>query len=226
MTVRDEEEHSPMSTRIKIIGIAPPTIVEAPMPLDDSLRWNSTHENNLAPRAHVFLAQSAYAKCVTHTKSDLENEVGGALIGQVRIDPNTERQYIFIQDILPALYTKAGQTHVTFTQDTLVHLNNEVEDRFPRQRIVGWYHTHPRLGVFLSSYDTWLHHHFFNDCTQVALVVDPYHEQGGFFVWQNDCELDPIHYTGFYEWSDVSDDSVIEWNNLTPQVDEAALELA
>lgn len=214
-----------MTSRIKILGTEPATMCESPMPLADSLRWNSLREAAVNVQVEIFFAQSAYAKCVAHTKSEMESEVGGALIGKVCMDPETEQQYILIQDIIPALYTKAGQTHVTFTHDTLVSLNTELEDNYPDKRIVGWYHTHPRLGVFMSSYDTWLHNHFFHDLTQVALVVDPYHEQGGFFCWQANGELDPMNYTGFYEWSDVNDESIVEWSNLSPVLDGAELEI-
>ncbi|MBI5302637.1 MAG: Mov34/MPN/PAD-1 family protein [Chloroflexi bacterium] len=214
-----------MTTRIKLLDWEPATICEAPMPLDDALRWNSRYEAAVNPRIAIFFAQSAYIKCIEHTRSDMDSEVGGALIGKVCIDPQTEQQYILIQDVIPALYTQAGETHVTFTHETLIHLNTELEDRFPGKRMVGWYHTHPRLGVFMSGYDTWLHRHFFHDSTQVALVVDPERNQGGFFCWSAQGDLDPVNYTGFYEWSDRNDDSIIGWTNVSPVVNGAELDL-
>lgn len=208
-----------MAGRIKIADAAPVSLVDEPMPLDQSLEWISHYERLVDVRVKIFFSQSAYSGCIEHTASD-SNEVGGLLIGEVRVDPMHARPFILIQNILPALETQAGQTFVTFTQETLVKLHGELETRFPRKRIVGWYHTHPGLGVFLSSYDTWLHEHFFNDPTQVALVVDPRASHGGFFAWQTDRRLDPTHYVGFYEWSDVGDDSVVLWDNLEPVVGE------
>ncbi len=211
-----------MTTRIRILGDSPEPIPHAPMPLDQSLEWVSNHEHLVEARAEIFFAQSAYSSCVEHTASDLENEVGGLLIGAMRLDPERERPYILIEHILPALHTESGQTFVTFTQQTLVKLHGELENRFPGKRIVGWYHTHPRLGVFMSSYDTWLHDNFFNDPNQVALVVDPFHERGGFFCWQKNRRLDPIHYVGFFEWGNIGDESIVLWNNLEPVSPETA----
>lgn len=205
-----------MSSRIRIQSAADHPPLTQPMPIDDSLEWLSPFENHVAGHVCIFFAQSAYRKCVEHTASGLGREVGGMLIGEVRVDPTDTRPHIVIQDILPALHTNSGQTHVTFTQDTLVQLNTELEDRFPGKHIVGWYHTHPKLGVFLSNYDTWLHENFFNEPTQVALVVDPDTMRGGFFCWQGNRRLDPVHYVGFYEWADVSDESIVEWGNLEP----------
>ena len=212
-----------MPSRIKILTEAENPPIAEPMPLDESLEWVSPYERQVDGRVKIFFAQSAYLKCVEHTTSDLDNEVGGVLIGQVRVDPMHTRPYLVIQDILPALHTDSGQTHVTFTQNTLVQLNTELEDRFPGKQIVGWYHTHPKLGVFMSNYDTWLHENFFAEPTRVALVVDPDGEEGGFFCWQTNRRLDPVHYVGFYEMGDVSEDSVVEWNNLEPVIDEEKL---
>ena len=203
-------------SRIRISDVSPTQFVERPMPLDESLRWISLYEEQVEPRVKIFFMQSAYKKCVEHAASDLDREVGGVLVGEVQFDSLRSQTYIVIQDIIPAPFTNSGETHVTFTQNTLVHLNNQMEDQFPGKRIVGWYHTHPRFGVFMSGHDTFLHRHFFSDPTQVALVVDPCHGNAGFFCWQNNRALDPAHYIGFYELSDVSDESIVEWNNLSP----------
>ena len=41
------------------------------------------------------------------------------------------------------------------------------------ERIVGWYHTHPGFGIFLSGMDLFIQDHFFNLPWQVAFVYDP-----------------------------------------------------
>ncbi len=212
--------------RIKLADAMPEQFAEQPMPLDESLKWISSCEHQVKARAPIFLAQSAYQKIVTHTTSDLDHEVGGMLVGEVKIDSERRQTYLVVQDILPALFTNSGETHVTFTQHTLVHLNQQLEDLFPGKRVVGWYHTHPRLGVFLSSHDTFLHRHFFPESTHVALVVDPYYANAGFFVWQHNQTLDPARYVGFYEYSDVSEDSLIAWNNVSPVVEGMSAQVA
>ncbi len=205
-------------SRIKLFDTLPTPSIEQPMPLDQALQWVSPYETQVKPNVRIFFAQAAYRKCFEHARSDLAHEVGGALIGEVRYDAGRAQTYIVIQDILPASFTDAGETHLTFTQDTLVHFSNQMDELFPGKRMVGWYHTHPRLGVFLSGHDTFLHRHFFPDPTQVALVIDPYACHAGFFCWQTNATLDPKHYIGFYELSDADDHSIVEWENLTPVI--------
>ena len=78
-------------------------------------------------------------------------------------------------------------------------LYEELKERYPDKELVGWYHTHPRMGIFLSEYDTWLHRNFFPEPYQVALVIEPHSATGGFFIRQPDGSLDPRQYFGFYE---------------------------
>jgi proteasome lid subunit RPN8/RPN11 len=207
-----------LRSRIKIRDAAPPTFVDEPMPLDRSLKWVSKYDAQIDPQVTVFFAQSAYLKCIEHAESDLEHEVGGVLVGEVRVDPACPRPYLLVEDALRAAYTDSSEVHVTFTRDTLVHLNRELEERFPGKRIVGWYHTHPNLSVFLSNHDTWLHRNFFGDPTQVALVLDPGSRTAGFFCWQVDGSFDPVRHVGFFEYSDLDDESVVDLENLAPVI--------
>ena len=66
---------------------------------------------------------------------------------------------------------KSGE--VTFTHDAWTTINREMDTRFVDLKIVGWYHSHPGFGVFLSERDVFIHEHFFSNPGQVALVVDP-----------------------------------------------------
>ena len=56
---------------------------------------------------------------------------------------------------------------------------------YPDLDIVGWYHTHPDFGIFLSSHDLFIHRHFFAQPLQVAYVVDPIRQTRGFFQWRD-----------------------------------------
>jgi proteasome lid subunit RPN8/RPN11 len=52
-------------------------------------------------------------------------------------------------------------------------------------RIVGWWHSHPDFGCFLSSVDLITQKHFFHRSFQVALVVDPIRNEFEFFTIDN-----------------------------------------
>jgi len=213
-----------MDTRPRI-HLAPPEDSQpqpVPAPMDSALRWDSPFDNGeTQPVVRVFFAQSAYARVYIHAASDLDNEVGGILVGRWCVDPLTASRYVAVENVLRARYTRQSSVHLTFTQDSLVNFHDLIEQRFTGKQIVGWYHTHPRMGVFLSQYDTWLHNHFFTEAWQVALVVEPLSCLGGFFIRQKDGLLDPSRYFGFYEMNGRLGHSSIRWHNLSPSGNES-----
>jgi proteasome lid subunit RPN8/RPN11 len=188
---------------------------QACMPVARSKRWESPHEfKGARPLVKVFLSQSAYCKINLHANSELDDEVGGALVGIWCQDRDSDEEFVVVQNMLPARHTRQGSVYLTFTQDTLVSFHDELEKNHNGKRIVGWYHTHPRMGIFLSHYDTWLHNNFFREPWQVALVVEPHSSLAGFFIRRDDDVLDPTRYFGFYELNGNLGRSMVDWKNL------------
>lgn len=173
---------------------------------------------NLKSGVVVFMTQRAYVRCCAHAGSDLDNEVGGALVGKYCEDVETGQAFIVIEAALPARHTRQGSSYLTFTHDTLVAFHDDLDERHPGRELVGWFHTHPRMGIFLSGYDVWLHQNFFPNPWQVALVIEPYSSQGGFFIQQLDGQLNPRHYFGFYELAKNKRRSVMCWSNLRSEI--------
>lgn len=176
--------------------------------------WRPPFEDGARPLVSVFVTSAAFIQLTEHSRIDLENEVGGGLAGSWHVDARTEEQFVLIEGVIPARFTRQGSAFLTFTQDTLVAMNDELEERFPERQLVGWYHTHPRMGVFLSHYDLWLHDHFFPEPWQVALVIEPHTVVGGFFIRQKEGDLDPQRYFGFCEILAEEGDSAVEWRNM------------
>ena len=186
------------------------------IPYNHARRWFSLHENSSTQsQVEIFMTQGAFIRACAHAGSDLVNEVGGWLIGKVREDKAINQEFIVIEKILPASYTRSGRAYLTFTQDSQVAMHEFLEDRFPGKVVVGWYHTHPGMGLFMSQYDIWLHQNFFKKASKVALVIEPHTKTGGFFFPNPDGQLDPSRYTGFHELTDQEDRSVVHWGNLS-----------
>lgn len=113
----------------------------------------------------------------THAFSETATEVGGVLIGTLTPDGVT------ITGFIPALKAAGAATHVTFTHDVWADVLDTVERDHPGEQIVGWYHTHPSFGLFLSEYDLFIHRNFFADPRMPALVIDPVAGEMGWFGW-------------------------------------------
>jgi len=197
---------------------APPSIEMKVAPYGQARRWRSQYEAGQTRHwPSIFMTQDAYREVNGFATSTLDREVGGMLIGQVCLTPEGER-YVIVEGQLEARHASNGATHMTFTSNTLTDALTRLEEEFPDKQIVGWYHTHPGLSVFLSSMDVWLHSHFFPQPWHIALVIDPLVNHGGFFWYTSDTpgRLHPQHYVGFYELVPPNTPSVVTWHNMEP----------
>jgi proteasome lid subunit RPN8/RPN11 len=161
------------------------------------------------------MTQDTYRGIYDHSCSDVSHEVGGMLIGRV-MQTSSGKTYIMIEAQLPAHHVEHSSVHLTFTSDTLTELLARRDDEYPDRQVIGWYHTHPGLSVFMSSHDVWLHKNFFPEPWHVALVVDPIAENAGFFHYANGPHryLHPQAYVGFYELCGENP-RIVTWENLS-----------
>jgi proteasome lid subunit RPN8/RPN11 len=131
----------------------------------------------------VFLAEAAFDRAVERGTSDTTREIGGVLVGEVlKDDAGT---YLKIDTTVDALHAEEKGAELTFTHATWEHINKEMDTKHKGKKVVGWYHTHPGFGVFLSDRDQFIQKSFFNLPFQVAFVYDPKSREHGMFTWHD-----------------------------------------
>lgn len=133
------------------------------------------------PLAEISL--DALQDMIGHGSTETNREVGGILVGRYRQTP--EGLVTRVEDIVIADTAEASLTHVTFTHDSWAEIHRQVDGRDDAGRIVGWYHTHPGFGPFLSAHDLFIQRHFFAHPGHLALVLDPLQRLFAVFGWQD-----------------------------------------
>jgi proteasome lid subunit RPN8/RPN11/LysM repeat protein len=146
----------------------------------------------------VYIKQDIYKHIESFSASDKTRELGGILIGNVA--QVLGANHLIISDYIEAKYTDATATTLTFTHETWEYVYAEQSRRCPDKKIVGWQHTHPSYGIFLSTYDVFIERSFFDLPWQVAYVVDPVNNTRGFFQWKNQ-KIQKLE--GFYIYDDA-----------------------
>ncbi|HET7501239.1 MAG TPA: Mov34/MPN/PAD-1 family protein [Kofleriaceae bacterium] len=131
----------------------------------------------------VFLSEAAFDRAVARGDSDTTREIGGVLVGEVLRDD--AGPYLRIESTIDALHAEEKGAELTFTHATWDHIHKEMDEKHQNKRVVGWYHTHPGFGVFLSDRDQFIHKSFFNLPFQVAFVYDPKSHEHGVFTWHD-----------------------------------------
>ena len=161
----------------------------------------------------VVFSQTAVQQIAAHSSSNLDCELGGALLG--RAFRYEDRLYVDVQAGLPAVTKDHGPVHFTFTADAWAQLHTDRAAKYPNLDIVGWFHTHPDLGVFYSSDDVVVHSAAFTMPWHIGLVVDPVRRETAVFGWQAGHLK---AYPGFYERLDRQAESILPWRYVQTAV--------
>jgi proteasome lid subunit RPN8/RPN11 len=128
----------------------------------------------------IGLRQVSVDHVYPHVFENADREVGGVLVGRSPRDGGPP----LVTGAIPALAADERRATLTFTQDAWEHVHRTLDAEFPPdEQIVGWYHSHPGFGIFLSEHDLFIHRNFFSGASQVALVVDPHARSEGVFTW-------------------------------------------
>jgi proteasome lid subunit RPN8/RPN11 len=130
---------------------------------------------------HVLVREEVMDLVESHLASDTSIELGGVLFGRVLFDEERDSHFVLVEHAAPATGGRGTAANFEFTPEAWLAIE-EVRRELPDDMVlVGWYHSHPGFGVFLSGTDMRAQSSFFIEPWQLALVVDPVRRQEGWF---------------------------------------------
>lgn len=136
-----------------------------------------------------------YSSIHEHSVKALPDETGGFLLGKVGQDAGDGSWYLEIDEAIPIEPAERNPAHFTFTWKDVDRVRNYREEQ--GKALLGWYHTHPDLGIFLSETDLEKTHRvLFSEPFQIALVYDPVRQRAGYFFWEGSQMIE----AGSAEW--------------------------
>lgn len=161
----------------------------------------------------VVFSQEVLLGVNEHMSVSLEHELGGFLLGNRYRCPNTERDYVIIDQYSAAKFADSTRVNLSFTHEAWAQLSDELSGKFLGKLVIGWYHSHPRMKIFLSTSDLLIHQGRFPEPWMFALVVEPEKSLAGIFGWENG-EVVGKKIFDFYEMFERrSRTSVVNWSN-------------
>ena len=160
----------------------------------------------------VYIKQDVYKDLEKYAASDTSKELGTILIGDYC--ENGDSLSVIISNHIVAKYTDASAATLTFTHETWEYVHKKHDSLYSDKKIIGWQHTHPNYGIFLSNYDTFIQENFFNMPFQVAYVIDPVQNIRGFFQWK-DGKIEKLK--GYYIYDEVGKPIKIEQKKVSKE---------
>ena len=144
------------------------------MPVDRSILWNPSlpgarpSAGGRAPYP-IFFQQEAVIALQEHLKSSPTQAIFGFLIGDVYRDPEAGVLYIVIDKTLKLSQPIYGDK----TEVVVSRLWDRMQQQLAKAAgsLLGWYHSHPGQGGYLTAHDVETHEKFFTDPWQVAVLV-------------------------------------------------------
>jgi proteasome lid subunit RPN8/RPN11 len=151
----------------------------------------------------ILLDEPPLRAMQAHALSSLDREVAGVMIGGRPEKQPDGRYVVHIIDSIAAKYTVMNGASVTYTADSWRYLNDTLAERYPNETavMVGWYHTHPGFGIFLSGMDLFIHQNFFTQIWHTAYVLDPRARTSGFFCWNREKTKVNRHDFAWPDWA-------------------------
>ncbi len=148
-----------------------------PMPLDRAILWNppaapgTTAPGRPSTRSPypIFFQQEAVIALQDHLKSSPTQAIFGFLIGDVYRDPEAGVLYTVIDKTLKLSQPIYGDK----TEVVVSRLWDRMQEQLKKASasLLGWYHSHPGQGGFLTAHDVETHGKFFTEPWHVAVLV-------------------------------------------------------
>lgn len=127
----------------------------------------------------VYIVKEAYDKAWRHVGQSRHTECGGILVGHPFRTSDQEITFIVIVDIIPQDSDNRSVGHFTVSPTEISEARVTLEQT--GYLAVGWYHSHPGHGVFLSEQDMTIVRSIYDSHWHVAWVMDPFREEAAFF---------------------------------------------
>jgi len=196
----------------------------ARLPVERSVQWIPRKMGGslpaIGPLYPIVIEQSALRDIRAHMVAS-STEVAGLLVGQLCECPDTARLWVKASAAVPSGETLTEETGPEALDNAFEGLAGQIAEE--GLHVVGWYHSHDLLGVFLSERDVTVQNLRFGEPWQFALVViDGNRPAGGVFQRTEKGALPRTIYLPFQELLDAESllpderrRSYVDWGNYT-----------
>lgn len=122
-------------------------------------------------KLHYFL-QKENLDSIKEEVEDAIPEIGGFLLGRYTWMADKKQYLVSLDEFVAVSSEGLSNYQWEVSTESLVRDLGSAQDRFPDLCVLGWFHTHPGHGLFLSKPDLVIHNGFFREKYQLAMEID------------------------------------------------------
>ncbi len=180
-----------MSTRIRFGEPFAPSLPLEKLPTEVQLACFADCDPSKPDKAfQAYVTQDVLTKVWQHVKETPQLESGGVLVGHPFRDIDDPMLiFVVVIDAIRQESNNRSIGHFTVGPTEIAHVRDAMELTYPGLVVIGWYHSHPGHGVFLSQQDLQIVHSIYNADWHLALVLDSIREKAAFFYGPNGVKL-------------------------------------
>lgn len=152
----------------------------------------------------VFMTEEVVEGVQEHARLK-RDEVFGIVLGDYAVDREAGQTFLIVERYIASELAKSHRDHVVVDHEAWMEIYHKWESSYPNKLKVGWYHTHPGYGIFLSRKDLFIQEQFYRypeHKYMIAWVLDPLAEieaemDNGVFLWHDGIVTDRTGYLVF-----------------------------
>lgn len=132
---------------------------------------------------HIYLEDYVYTYLYQYAKLNRGEEKGAALVGYY-----TEELGNKLVVICGAIQFKnsSAEDGILLTEEIINEVQVQMDKYFPNCELIGWMHTQPGYGIFLTTQDIRLQKQYFPEFYQLLMIIDPIENTEAFFLWDEE----------------------------------------
>lgn len=136
------------------------------------------------------------------------------LLGQSNWAEGTS--YIFIRCALQVQEVDISPDHLPFTEEVWTKINEQIEEFFQGQEIVGWFFSAPQISMEVTDVIHRTHMNSFGGNDKVLFLMEPQEKEEAFFRYENGHMAKQLGYYIYYEKNPMMQEYMVAMNQEGP----------
>ncbi|NLK20866.1 MAG: LysM peptidoglycan-binding domain-containing protein [Epulopiscium sp.] len=132
---------------------------------------------------NIYLEDYVYTYLYQYAKTNRGEEKGAALVGYYTEELGKKAAIISGAIQFEDLFCEG---EVLVTEPQIKEMQKKINRYFPDCELMGWMHTQPGYGIFLTTQDIRIHQDYFRESYQSFMIIDPIENAEAFFIWDEE----------------------------------------